>query len=300
MFKKFFLSIGIVLTLFLFGKSVLAYQSPGEPTGYVNDFANILSSQAKTSLENTLKDFTQKTSSEISVVIVPSLKGDEIEPYATALYREWGIGTKTNNNGVLLLVSIEDKKIRIETGYGLEGALPDILAGSIIRNTISPLFKEGKYDEGITQGVNSIIKAVQNEYQIETKKTDPNPWMNLFPFLLFFFIFGWQILVAVLAPTKSWWLGGVIGGTIGAIVGAITTSIFWGVGAVFLFALLGFIIDYFLSKTYTPGKHPIDDFFSGGTRGGFGGDMWGGGESSGGWGGFSGGSSGGGGASGSW
>lgn len=291
MSKKIFL-LFIFFTLFVFTKSVLGYQGVLKPNGYVNDFASMVSPEARASIEEKLTLFKNETGNEITLVTIEDLQGEDIQPFATRLFREWGLGEKERNNGILFLISKNDKKMRIEVGYGLEGALPDITAGSIIRNEVTPLFKEGKFDQGIIQGIDSIILATKNEYIRPVEKKING---NLFPFFMFIFIFGWQILVAILAPTKSWWLGGVIGGTIGAVVGAVMSSLLWGGLATAGFGLLGLFIDYVVSKKYKKGSHPVDSFFSGGTSG------WGsGGGSSGGFGGFSGGSSGGGGASGSW
>ncbi len=289
--RVFLYTLVVVFTLFLFvGKGVLAYQSPGTPTGYVNDFASMLTPETKTALEATLTQFTKETSSEISVVTVADLGGDSIENYANELFRAWGIGTKNNNNGVLLLISRDDRKLRIEVGYGLEGALPDATAYSIVTNNITPFFKEEKYNEGVMIGVEKIIDATKGEYTapVEQKK-------NKFQFgeiILAILFFGFNILVSILAPSKSWWLGGVIGGAIGVIVGFIFWSIIGGaiLGGVLLG--LGLFIDFVVSRAYQKG---------GPGTGGFGG-FWTGGSSgrSGGFGGFSGGSSGGGGSSGSW
>jgi uncharacterized protein len=294
--RVFLYTLVIAFTLFLFlGKGVLAYESPGSPTGYVNDFAGMLLPETKTTLEGTLTQFTKDTSSEISVVTVTNLSGDSIENYANELFREWGIGTKNNNNGILLLISKDDRKLRIEVGYGLEGALPDATAFSIITNDITPLFKEGNFDEGVTVGVQKIIEATKGEYTAVPPK-NKGISSSILEVLFFVFIFGFNILVLILAPSKSWWLGGVIGGVLGGIIGFIFWSLIGGaiLGGVLLG--LGLLIDFFVSRAYQQHKH--DPNHPGGFFGGF----RGGGSSGrgGGFGGFSGGSSGGGGASGSW
>ncbi len=293
--RVLFSTILATLTLFLFtGKSVLAYSSPGSPTGYVNDFAGMLKPETKTTLEETLTNFTKETSSEISVVTVNNLDGDSIENYANELFREWGIGTKTNNNGVLLLISKDDRKLRIEVGYGLEGALPDATAFSIITNDITPLFKAGDYDAGVTIGVEKIISATKGEYTAEPQKKKGISG-NVLEVLFFVFIFGFNILVSILAPSKSWWLGGVIGGVIGGIVGFIFWSLVGGAILGGILLGLGLLVDFFVSKAYQKGGGRGGPFGGIWTGGGFGS-----GSSGGGFGGFSGGSSGGGGSSGSW
>ncbi len=103
-----------------------AYASPGKPTGFVNDFAKMLSAPEKSAIELKLANYKKQTGNEISVVTVASLDGDYIENFATQLFKEWGIGENGKDNGALLLISRDDRKARIEVGYGLEPYLPDI------------------------------------------------------------------------------------------------------------------------------------------------------------------------------
>jgi len=153
--KQFVLAIIIALGVLFVPPKILAYSSPGSPTGYVNDFAGILSSDTKKTLETKLSSLDASTSAQLSVVTIKSLDGDTIENYAEKLFKEWGIGQKGKDNGVLLLVAVDDHKLRIEVGYGLEGALTDAESSNIIRNTITPEFKKGDYNKGITNGVES-------------------------------------------------------------------------------------------------------------------------------------------------
>lgn len=283
----------IVLTLFLFGKSVLAYMSPGTPTGFVNDFANVLKPEEKSALEVKLENFKNETSNEIVVVTIPTLSGDPIDTYANTLFREWGIGGKEHNNGILVLAAIEDRKMRIEVGYGLEGAMPDLLTKQIQDVDITPSFKEGKYGDGFSKGVDSLIAATKGEYEApkQAKKSFP------FELVLLAIFMGGQVLISILAPTKSWWLGGVIGGGAGAVAGLVLKSLLFG-GILAAGGIgLGLLLDWFVSKSYEK-KGGRDDFWNRGGFWGTGGSSWGG--SSGGFGGFGGGSSGGGGSSSSW
>ena len=125
----------LIITALLFGlvSGARAYSSPGSPTGYVNDFAEILSTETRASLEELLSSTDASTSAQVAVVTIKSLDGDTIENYAEKLFQEWGIGQKGKDNGVLLLVAVDDRKVRIEVGYGLEGALTDA-ESSWIRN----------------------------------------------------------------------------------------------------------------------------------------------------------------------
>lgn len=140
------------------------------PPKLVNDFANALSSAEKNSLEQQLVLIDDSTSNQIVVVVVPSLEDYPIEEYATKLFRTWGIGSKKNNNGVLLLIGMNDRKIRIEVGYGLEGAIPDITAAAIIKNDLKPYFLAGRYYEGIDKAVESIAKAAIGEYKVKRER----------------------------------------------------------------------------------------------------------------------------------
>ena len=148
-----------------------AYTSPGTPSGYVNDFADILSPSAEATLEEMLLQFEQETSHEIAVVTIPSLGGDDIESYANTLFREWGVGQADVNNGVLFLAAMEDRKMRIEVGYGLEGALTDIEAKHILSNVIAPAFREEDFDEGIAAGVEAIKAATESELVVDDEQS---------------------------------------------------------------------------------------------------------------------------------
>jgi uncharacterized protein len=129
-------------------------------TGRVVDQANILSGSEESRLDATLRDFENKSSIQLVVVTLPSLQGHPIEDWGLALGRTWGIGQKGKDNGALLVVAPNDRELRIEVGYGLEGTLPDAIADSIIRNVIIPRFKAGDMAGGISDGVDAIIKAL--------------------------------------------------------------------------------------------------------------------------------------------
>jgi uncharacterized protein len=137
-------------------------EKPSTPT-LVTDLAGVLSPTEKQFLENKLVSVDDSSSNQIAVVILPTLDGYPIEEYATKLFRTWGIGNKKTNNGVLLLIAINDRKVRIEVGYGLEGAIPDITANNIINNDIKPAFKQGAYFEGINTATDDIAKAAVGE-----------------------------------------------------------------------------------------------------------------------------------------
>ncbi|MBU0878066.1 MAG: TPM domain-containing protein [Candidatus Omnitrophica bacterium] len=138
-----------------------------KPSGYVNDFVGILPPQERVKLENLLSELERKTTAQVSVVSLETTKPLDIETYAVKLFENWGIGQKGKDNGVLLLVASEDKKVRIEVGYGLEGAIPDALAQQIIAQVIVPLFKQGNFPQGIMKGALGIAGLVAKEYNVQ-------------------------------------------------------------------------------------------------------------------------------------
>ncbi len=139
----------------------------------VVDNANILQSDTRNYLEMILKNEEQNTTNQVVVASVKSLQGYEIEQYSNALAREWGIGQKDSDNGVLLLIAPNEKKVRIEVGYGLEGVLSDKISHEIITYTLIPAFKKGKFDAGIVDAVNQILKVISGEkFQTRDSEVD--------------------------------------------------------------------------------------------------------------------------------
>jgi uncharacterized protein len=134
------------------------------PARLVNDFAGLLSADQNRQLEQQLIAYDDSSSNQVAVITLPSLGDYAIEDWALEIGRKWGVGRKAKNNGVLIIVSVEPRKINISPGYGLEGALPDILCKRIITNEITPSFKQGQYFEGFSKGVKSIRAAAKGEY----------------------------------------------------------------------------------------------------------------------------------------
>ena len=129
-------------------------------TRYVSDMAGVMSREAVAQADSLLAGVWRQSSAEPVVVIVPDLDGEDINDYATELFTSWGIGKKDRDNGVLVLVSVDDRKAAIRTGYGAEGVLPDALCWGIIRNDMTPRFREGDYDGGILASLMTIDKAM--------------------------------------------------------------------------------------------------------------------------------------------
>jgi uncharacterized protein len=135
--------------------------------GWVNDFAGIIDNVSKEKINLIIDELERKTGAEIAVVTLTSLEDENIEDFANRLFEKWGIGKKGKNNGVLILVAFKEKKIRIETGYGIEGIIPDAKAGRIIREIMAPLFQEGKFGEGILNAVYMISQEIAKDAGVQ-------------------------------------------------------------------------------------------------------------------------------------
>ena len=133
---------------------------------YVNDYAKLLNDETKNYIISTNKSLYNQTGSQIVVVTVPSLNGNSLEEYATELFRNFGIGSKDKNNGVLLLLALEERQFRIEVGYGLEGILPDAKTGRIQDEYIIPYLKEDNWNDGIKNGYSAVLNIVAEEYNV--------------------------------------------------------------------------------------------------------------------------------------
>jgi uncharacterized protein len=258
------LSLPLVLAL-LWLLPALGQNIPARPNPprLVNDLAGMLSPAEVQSLEQKLVELDDSTSNQIAVVTIANLNDYPVEDYANKLFRQWGIGNAKNNNGVLLLVTKEDRKVRIEVGYGLEGAIPDAVASDIINRVLIPNFREGNYYAGINSAVDQLGRAARGDYSVARERPRRGNGGGGFSLGTIILI----IVIIVILSNIFRGGGGSGGGRRGGMFGS-------GGG-------------------FFPFPFPM----GGGGFGGGGG--WGGGDS-GGFGGFGGGSSGGGGASGSW
>jgi uncharacterized protein len=171
---------------------VLCQEVPGaafpRPSGHVNDFAGVLTADDRAYLENFLRTLERDMSAEVVVVTVTSLDGMAIEEYAARLFADWGIGDDAKDNGVLLMVAPAERRVRIEVGYGLEGSLPDGLAGEIIRTAILPEFQQGNLRRGIGRGLDRISRIVRGDASaVPTTRADEDgtglPLWLIVPFL---------------------------------------------------------------------------------------------------------------------
>lgn len=155
------------LALLCLCMATLAAADPQFPplSGRVVDGAGLLDASAASRLSAQLEQFERASGIQLVVATLPDLQGYTIEEYGYQLGRHWGIGQKDKNNGVLLIVAQAERKVRIEVGYGLEGALTDALSASIINSVIVPRFKAGRFEDGIEQGATAIMQALRGEYQ---------------------------------------------------------------------------------------------------------------------------------------
>jgi len=139
---------------------------PARPQGYVSDYAGVLDETTRAKISSLADELERKTGAQLAVVTVKSTAPETIEGYAVALFERWGIGRKGKDNGVLLLVALNERKLRIETGYGIEGMLPDALCDRIIREIMVPYFKRAQYSEGIYSGASAIAYVIAKEHNV--------------------------------------------------------------------------------------------------------------------------------------
>ena len=254
----------LALLLALAGRAQNVPARP-DPPRLVNDLAGLMQPQEVAALEQKLVAYNDSTSSQIAVVTVPNLGGNDIADYAQKLYENWGIGRKGKDNGILVLVAQQEHTARIQTGYGLEGAVPDALAKRIISNTLVPAFEQNQYYAGLDRATDQLIALAKGEYKADPADARPQGRRDRSGSGAGFWIIIGVLILFFLLRSRG---GGGRGGR-GGIGGGFVPPIIFG------------------------------DFSGGrGVFGGGGGGFGGGGG--GGFGGFGGGSSGGGGASGSW
>jgi uncharacterized protein len=162
--KRLALIIALMFSVCAFAQISKVIPAKPNPQRLVNDFAGALTQEQVQALENKLVAYDDSTSNQIAVVTLKTTGDYEIEEVALGILRNWGVGG-TKNNGIVILAAIEDHKIWIATGYGLEGAVPDITAKTIVDNDVTPNFRQGNYYRGFDEGTSSIIRAAAGEYK---------------------------------------------------------------------------------------------------------------------------------------
>lgn len=290
----FVLAIMISIPLAVPIKAV-ALQVP-ELKGRVSDYADMISASTEDQIKALLADLERTDSTQIAVLTIDSLKGDSLEDFSIRVAEKWKIGQKGSDNGAILIIVKNDRLIRIEVGYGLEGKLTDLISGRIIRNIITPQFRMGRFDQGISDAVAAMADVVRGEYKAvrpvgrgRDRHEDGAP-VALTAIALFFFI-------NTLGRIKR-----SLGAAAGAVLAPIAGALFLNMGLLGILGLIpvGLIAGYILSVMGTPlsfghhsMRHPgsryrgggFGGFSSGGFGGGFsgGGGGFGGGGASGGW-----------------
>jgi uncharacterized protein len=172
--------------------AVVNYPDKPNPPMLVNDFAHVLDQGQVAQLEAKLEDFARTTSTQITIITVDSLHGQDDEEYSVEIFNRWGLGQAGKNNGVLLLVSMSDHKGWITTGKGLEGVLTDLQSGQIFRNELVPAFRQGQYYKGLSDATDAIIAVTKGEYKADglAKKPHGVPFAAIIIFIIFIiFIF---------------------------------------------------------------------------------------------------------------
>lgn len=279
----------LVLSFLFFGvSSVFAKVDLPNPIDYVSDFAEVLSPQFEVDLNQKLKDFEAQTENQLFVVTIKSLGDMTIEEYGVELGQKWAVGQKDKDNGAILLFAPNDRKVRIEVGYGLEPVLTDGITGDILDTEFIPEYRKNNYEQAISNTVTKIQFYLNDPSQIpEPSSINQESSARVFGVILFLIFTGVPIyFFSYLSRSKEIYTGGIVGTILGVMFG----GIFGG----FSLGLMGLLLDYILSKNYknlkSSGKSTNFWTSRGGFRGG-GGFGGGGGFSGGGGGSFGGGGS---------
>lgn len=264
----------IALLLFLIPSLLYAQMTFPAYDGFVNDYENILSNDEE--LESKLSAFEKESTVEIVVVTVNDFSGTTIEDYAVKLFENWKIGKADVDNGVLILVSSNERKARIEVGYGIEGVLPDSLAGRVQDEYMIPAFANGDYNKGISDSVDVLIGIIKEDPTVISSLNSTNSESGSIDVIVMILIFSLYIM----AVSKSWWLGGVIGLIAGLYFAYQSGSYILP----FITTPLGLFLDFILSKTpvgraVVHGMHLVGSSSSRGGGISFGGGSSGGGGS---------------------
>lgn len=268
-------------------------------TGRINDYARVLSPGATTMLEQKLAAFEQQQSNQVVLLTVPSLQGDDINQFAIRVADQWKIGQKGKDNGVIIVLAQAEHKIRIEVGMGLQGVLPDITAGRIIRDVMRPYLRSGDYDRAIDAGIEAVMAATKGEFQATPGERKQRSNRGVASSFLTYLLFTGVAAAALGSVARP--LGGVAGALGLPLAAALT---FPGLAMNYLLILggVGLVGGFLVGLLANLGGGGGSGHGGGGGYWGGGGFGGGGGFSSGGDGGFFGGGGGfdGGGASGDW
>jgi uncharacterized protein len=277
--KKWFTGLLVFLTLGLLLAPTLPALEVPQLKGRVNDYAGILAPATARQLEEILRQFEAAESTQLVLLTVPSLEGDSLEDFSLRVAEAWKPGQTKLDNGALLLIAKNDRRLRIEVGYGLEGKLTDLVTGRIIRDVITPRFKEGNFDQGVLDGMSAMIAAAKGEFATVAPPSQPNSGKdsgNKFIFLLVLF----SLLGRMLARVP--WLAAGAGALLAPAFGVLLLGV--GMSGLIGLALLGFLFGWIAAK-FSGGGGGLSSRYggwTGGSGGGFSGGFSGGGGSFGG------------------
>ena len=205
-----------------------ALEIPPAPKGRVSDYANLLSKDAVARIESKIAAHEAQSSDQIAVAIFPSLEGESLEDFSIELARQWKIGTKEHDNGVILLVFPEDRRTRLEVGYGLEGRLTDAISSRILRQILTPRFREGDFDGGVEEAIDAVIRIIRGEYQAVPKEEPKGTQLGTILFWGFILLF---LFAMSRAPRKYWSsMGGPLDGRRAGWSGRRSVPWWWGGG----------------------------------------------------------------------
>jgi uncharacterized protein len=208
---------GPLLTLALLaalaGEAAAALPVPPPPDHRVNDYAGVLSAPERERLESALRSRERESSNQIVVAIFPSLAGENLEDYSIRLAQAWRIGQKGLDNGVIFLIFVADRKMRLEVGYGLEPTLTDALSSQILRQVVAPRFREGKIGDGIAAGVEAIAQAIAGTYHAAPARPPGSDGPGVMTGILLFIVVAGLFSIIIPALQKSHvgrqgWTGG--------------------------------------------------------------------------------------------
>ncbi len=226
--RCFLVAIVLLLNISAFAQRAV----PAHGGVWVHDEANVLSRGTVAQLEQILKAERDSTSNQMAILIVPSLEGEDIDGFSIRVGEAWKAGDVKKDNGVIFIVSIQDRKMRIEVGQGLEGVLTDALSSRINRNEVAPQFRQGNYDAGVLAGTIAIIQAIKGTYVNESppqrgKRGSRSPWGTVL-----------LIIIIIIAMSRRKGGGGGMGGywaagAAGALLGGAGRSDSWGSGSDF-------------------------------------------------------------------
>jgi len=259
----------IVIILIFIITAFAQTEIPASRGKHVNDYADILTESEEQSLEKKILNYKDSTSTEIVIVTIPGIEGLTIEEFALELGRKWGVGKKDKDNGLVILHDTKNRKIRFETGYGLEGALPDAICKRIQIKSMVPAFKEGRFYDGYNAALDDIFLALAGEFDSEGESEEA----ELLKLLGFIFVF---IIMAIACTIHR---------ALGAIVGAITVPLYFTL-VITPLGIVGIIIAGIIGAIVGIGARELGDVAlsvalsadsGGGSSGGFGGGSFGGG-----------------------